>query len=124
MHDERAEKVSDDLSAYVATLDESERSDVAAAEAAIDIAVLLYRARAYRGLTQTAAAQRAGLLQQAVSRFERPNANVQLSTVQHYLSALGYVVDISVRDPETGEIAAHVSLPSDAPPRRSRSTAA
>lgn len=122
--DEKPEKSKDDLDAYLATLDEDERAEVAAAAAAIDIAVLLYRAREHRGLSQAAAAERAGLLQQAVSRFERPHANVQLSTLQRYLRALGYVVEITVRDPGTGEVAAQLSLPPDAALSHSRSEAA
>ncbi len=64
----------DDLAAYVATFTEEERRGLEAAEAAIDIAILLHRARESRGLSQAAAAHLAGLQQQAISRFERPGA--------------------------------------------------
>ncbi len=102
---------SDDLDAYVATFDESEREDLRGAETAIDIAILLYRAREHRGLSQGAAAERAGVQQQAVSRLERPHANIRLGTLQRYLSALGYSLEINVVDEETGEAAARVVLP-------------
>jgi transcriptional regulator with XRE-family HTH domain len=101
----------DDLDAYLATFDERERRDLTAAEAAIDIAILLFRARERRGLSQTAAAQLAGLQQQAVSRFEHPTANPQLASVQAYLGALGYALELKAIDVETGEVAAEVTLP-------------
>src|SRR4051794_15994886 len=96
---------SDDIDAYVSNFDEAERTDLAAAEAAIDIAILLHRARERRGLSQAAAARQAGLQQQAISRLERPSANPQLDTVRAYLSALGYGVQLNVIDLETGEAA-------------------
>ncbi|MDP9364847.1 MAG: helix-turn-helix domain-containing protein [Chloroflexota bacterium] len=108
----------DDIDAHVATFDEAERRDLAAAEAAIDIAILLHRARERRGLSQTMAAKLAGLQQQAVSRFEQPAANPRLDTVQAYLGALGYGVEIRAIDLETGEPAATAILP---PPRSRRS---
>ena len=101
----------DDIEAYVSTFDEEERNDLAAAEAAIDIAILLHRARERRGLSQAAAARQAGLQQQAVSRFERPSAKPQLETVRTYLSALGYGVQLNVIDLETGAAAFSVQLP-------------
>src|SRR3954471_4347121 len=109
----------DDSEAYVSTFDEEERNDLAAAEAAIDIAILLHRARERRGLSQAAAARQAGLQQQAVSRFERPSANPQLDTVRTYLNALGYGVQLNVIDLETGEAAFSLPLP----PARSRRSA-
>lgn len=109
----------DDIEAYVATFDEQERRDLAAAEAAIDIAVLLHRAREHRGLSQSAAAKLAGLRQQAVSRFERPDANPQLETIREYLGALGYGLAIQAIDLETGAAAAKAVLPPK-PPKRPR----
>jgi transcriptional regulator with XRE-family HTH domain len=101
----------DDLDAYIATFDERERQDLTAAEAAIDIAILLFRARERRGLSQTAAARLAGLQQQAVSRLEHPTANPQLESLQAYLGALGYALELKAIDIETGEVAAEVVLP-------------
>lgn len=101
----------DDIDAYVATFDDHEREELAAAEAALDIAILLYRARERRGLSQAAAAELAGLQQQAISRFEHPSANPKLETVQAYLGALGYALELKAIDIETGEIAAEVTLP-------------
>jgi DNA-binding XRE family transcriptional regulator len=100
----------DDIEAYIATFDEDERRRLAAAEAAIDIAILLYRARERRGLSQAAAAKLAGLQQQAVSRFEQPDANPRLETIQEYLGALGYALELTAIDIETGEKTAKVLL--------------
>ena len=100
----------DDIDAYIETFDEHERRELAAAEAAIDLAILLYRARERRGLSQRAAAELAGLQQQAVSRFERPSANPRLETVQAYLGALGYALALKAVDVATGEVAAEVTL--------------
>lgn len=102
----------DDIDEYVSTFDDAERAELAAAEAAIDIAILLHRARERRGISQAEAARQAGLHQQSVSRFERPSANPQLETVRTYLSALGYGVELNVIDLETGEAAFSLRLPS------------
>ena len=109
----------DDIEAYVATFSEDERRELASAEAAIDIAILLNRARRQRGLSQTAAAKLAGLKQQAVSRFESPDANPRLETVQAYLGALGFALELKATDVETGDVAATVMLPpTPTPPKR------
>jgi DNA-binding phage protein len=100
----------DDIDAYIATLRDEERDELAAAEAAIDIAILLNRARRQRGLSQKAAAERAGLQQQAVSRFESPDANPRLETVQAYLGALGFALEMRAIDVETGNVAATALL--------------
>lgn len=94
----------DDLDAYIATLDEQERQELAQSEAALDLAILLHEVRAARGLTQKDAAERAGLQQQAVSRWERAHTGVQLGTLRRYLDALGYTLDLVIRDKETGEV--------------------
>lgn len=112
----------DDIEAYVATFDERERRDLAAAEAAIDIARLLHRLRTRRGLSQRAAAQLAGLHQQAVSRFERPDASPRLETLQAYLDALGYRLAIQAIDLETGKSAATVVFPANSRRRRRGTT--
>jgi hypothetical protein len=51
------------------------------------------------------------LQQQAVSRFEHPTANPHLESVQAYLGALGYALELKAIDVETGEVAAEVMLP-------------
>lgn len=103
----------DDIESYVATFDENERTNLAAAETVIDIAIMLYRARINRGLSQAVAAELAGLQQQAVSRFERPAASPRLETMQSYLAALGYALELKVIDAATGETAARLcSVPS------------
>lgn len=105
----------DDIEAYIAALDEDEQAEVAAAGAAIDLAILLYRSREHRGLSQTAAAQLAGLQQQAVSRLERPDVQPQLGRIQAYLGALGYALELNVIDLETGQATAKVVLPPKLP---------
>ncbi len=96
---------------YIATFTPEERDELAAAEAAIDFAFLLHQAREEAGLTQAAAAERAGLQQQAVSRLERAGGNVQLATIQRYLDALGYSVDLTVKEKKTGRILGNTTLP-------------
>ena len=96
---------------YIATFSAEERAELAAAAAAIDLAFLLHQAREAHGLSQTAAAERAGLKQQAVSRLEQPGANVQLDTVRRYLGALGYTLDLTVRETQTGRVLGKASLP-------------
>lgn len=88
----------DDIGAYVATFSEDERADLAVAEEAIDIAILLHRAREHRGLTQAAAARLAGLQQQAVSRLEQPSVTPNVETVRKYLNALGYDLNLRAID--------------------------
>lgn len=95
---------------YIAAFDEDEQRELAAADAALDLAVLLYRARKHRGLSQDAAATRSGLQQQAISRFEQSQTNVRIATLQRYVGALGYIVDIAIKDAETGEVLGHTSL--------------
>jgi len=97
-------QMNDDLDAYIATLSDNERADIAAASEALDIAHLLYHARLHRGLTQKEAAARSGLKQQAISRLERAATNVTLVTLQRYLGALGYTVVVSLRDKTTGRV--------------------
>jgi DNA-binding phage protein len=101
----------DDIEAYVATLSDEERGELAAAEAAIDIAILLNRARRRRGLSQAAAAEMTGLKQQAISRFESPDANPRLSSIRAYLGALGFALELKAIDLETGDVAAVAFLP-------------
>ena len=100
----------DDIESYIAGFDEHERRELAAAEAAIDLAILLHRAREHRGLSQAAAAKLAGLKQQAVSRFEHPGVSPRLETVQSYLGALGYALEIKAIDVSTGEAAVEVLI--------------
>jgi HTH-type transcriptional regulator/antitoxin HipB len=71
---------------------------------------ILYHIRQERGLTQRQAAERAALQQQAISRLEKAASNVQLGTLQRYLGALGYRLEISVIDNRTGNVAGKTSL--------------
>ena len=95
---------------YIATFSDEERQEYVAAEMALDLANTLYHLRQAQGLTQREAAERAGLKQQAISRLEQAASNVQLSTLQRYLGALGYSIEISVIDNHTGTVAGKTSL--------------
>ena len=101
----------DDLAAYVAQYSDAERDELAAADVAIDLAIMLYHLREHRGLTQEAAASRAGLQQQAVSRIERPQTNIRLDTLREYLSALGYTLELTVKEATSGDVVEQVTLP-------------
>ncbi len=90
---------------YIAAFSDEERQEYAAAETALDLASMLYRIRQEQGLTQRNAAERTGLKQQAISRLEKAASNIQLGTLQRYLGALGYHIEISVIDNRTGNVA-------------------
>ena len=104
-----------EIDEYIATLTEDEQRQVALAGEALDLVQLLYLAREERGLSQKAAAQQAGLHQQAVSRLEHAVGNTQLATLQRYLAALGYSIDITVKDIQTGDIVGQATLTASAP---------
>jgi DNA-binding XRE family transcriptional regulator len=106
----------DDLDAYIADYSPEERDELAAAELAVDLAMLFHRARESRDISQAVVAERVGLSQQAISRIERPNQNVTIETLRKYLNALNYTVEITVREPETGMIIDTVSLSPAASP--------
>ena len=95
---------------YIATFSDEERQEYASAEMALDLASILYQIRQERGLTQCQLAERSGLKQQAISRLEKAASNMQLGTLQRYLGALGYSIEISVIDNTTGNIAGKTSL--------------
>ena len=101
---------SNEVDDYIATFSDEERQEYAAAATALDLASILYQIRQERGLTQHQAAERAALKQQAISRLEKAASNVQLGTLQRYLGALGYHLEISVIDNRTGSVAGKTSL--------------
>lgn len=101
-------KTYNEIDDYIATFSDEERKEYEVAEAALDFACMLYHLRQERGLSQQEAAKRAGLHQQAISRLEKAASNIQLGTLQRYLSALGYDIEISVRDSRTGKVAGRV----------------
>jgi DNA-binding XRE family transcriptional regulator len=104
----------DDLDRYTAQYDTAERIELAAAEFALDVALLLHRAREQRELSQAAVAKLLGLTQQAVSRIESPEENITLATVSKYLDALGYDLELLLREPETGDVIASARFRSGA----------
>jgi DNA-binding XRE family transcriptional regulator len=95
---------------YISAFSDEERQEYVAAETALDLACMLYQIRQEQGLTQRTAAERAGLKQQAISRLEKAASNMQLGTLQRYLNALGYRIEISVIDNRTGNVAGKTSL--------------
>ena len=90
---------------YIASFSDEERQEYVVAETALDLSSFLYQIRQEQGLTQRKAAERAGLKQQAISRLEKAASNIQLGTLQRYLNALGYSVEISIIDNHTGNVA-------------------
>jgi DNA-binding XRE family transcriptional regulator len=96
---------SNEIDDYIAAFSDEERQEYVAAETALDLASMLYQIRQKQGLTQRGAAERAGLKQQAISRLEKAASNMQLGTLQRYLDALGYHIEISVIDNRTGHVA-------------------
>jgi len=95
---------------YIAAFSDEERQEYSAAETALDLACILYHLRQEQGLTQRQTAERAGLKQQAISRLEKAASNMQLGTLQRYLGALGYRIEISVIDNRTGNVAGKTTL--------------
>lgn len=105
-----AAPIHNDIDEYMAAFSEEERLELAHADAALDLALLLYRLRTERAMTQKDAAEKAGLKQQAVSRWERSHPNILLSTLQRYLDALGYSLELVIRDATTGQVVDTVGL--------------
>jgi HTH-type transcriptional regulator / antitoxin HipB len=101
---------SNEIDDYIATFSPEERKEYRTAETALDLASLLYSIRHTHGLTQRGAAERSGLKQQAISRLEQAASNMQLGTLQRYLGALGYHLEISVIDDRTGKVAGKTSF--------------
>ena len=99
-----------EINGYIAAFSEEDCQEYSAAEKALDLACILYHIRQEQGLTQRKAAERTGLKQQAISRLEKAASNIQLGTLQRYLSALGYSIEISVIDKRTGNVAGKTTL--------------
>lgn len=96
-----------EIDELMSDLTDSERQELATADAAIELAFLFHDAREARKLTQAEAARRAGVRQQAVSRFEQPDiklANTKFETLRKYLTALGYTVGLSIKDAASGAL--------------------
>ena len=98
-----------EIDEYIATFSDEERQEYVVAETALDLATILYQIRQEQGLTQRQAAERSGLKQQAISRLEKVASNIQLGTLQRYLGALGYTIEISIIDTQTGNVAGKTS---------------
>jgi DNA-binding XRE family transcriptional regulator len=96
---------------YIATFSPEEHKEYRAAETALDLASLLYHIRHTHGLTRQKVADQTGLRLQAISHLEQAASNLQLGTLQRYLSALGYHLEISVIDDRTGKRTTTRGLP-------------
>lgn len=83
---------SNEIDDYIAAFCDGERQEYAAAETALDLVSILYHTRQERGLTQSEAAERASLEQQAVDRVAKAASTVQLGRLQRYLGALGIIL--------------------------------
>jgi DNA-binding XRE family transcriptional regulator len=105
-------KSHNEIDEYIAGFSDEEHQEYIAAETALDLASLLYRLRQEQGLTQREAAERSHLKQQAISRLEKAASTIQLDTLQRYLGALGYRIEISIIDNRTGNVAGKTSLAS------------
>ena len=99
-HDPRFRGIDD----YVAAFTVEERAELTKAKEELDLAVLMYRMRQGRGLSQVAAAEKSGLKQQAISRLERSPSNVRFNTIGRYSGALGYAASLTIRDSVTGRV--------------------
>ena len=99
-----------EINDYIATFSPEELQEYSTAESALDLASLLYHIRHKHGLTQRSVAERSGLKQQAISRLEQAASNMQLGTLQRYLGALGYHLEIRVIDDHTGNVAGKTSF--------------
>jgi hypothetical protein len=97
---------------YIATFSAEEQQEYTVAETALDLASMLYRIRQQQGLTRRDAAEQTALQQQAISRLEKAVASVQSATLQGYLDALGYHIEISIIDNRTGHVIGKASLSS------------
>lgn len=93
----------DDLEAYIARLSPEEQMEVEAAGIALDISLLLYKARKNRSMSQATLAEILDMTQQGISRIEKAGGNVTFATVAKYLDGLDYELAMVVIDPETGE---------------------
>ena len=106
----KTSRPSHEIDDHIATFSDEERQEYTAAETALDLASILYRVRQERGPTQREAAKRAALQQQASGRLEKAASNVQLGTLQRYLGALGYRLEISIIDNRSGNVEGKTSL--------------
>jgi transcriptional regulator with XRE-family HTH domain len=68
-----------------------------------DLAPLLRRIRAQRGLSLVAASELGGVQTETIRRLERGASDVQIETLHRYLSSLGFTLDLVVTDATTGE---------------------
>ena len=75
---------SNEIDSYIAAFSDEERQEYAAAETALDLAVILYH------IGKQHDAERAGVKQQAISHLGIATSTMQSGTLQRYLRALGY----------------------------------
>lgn len=101
-----------EIDAYITTLTDEERHDISLADTALTIISLLYQAHQSRDRSQITANILPGLRRQIIGWLEHSASRDGISALQRYLTALGYSVDIALRDIQTGTIVGQIPLTS------------
>jgi hypothetical protein len=101
----------DDIDAYIASLPDDERGELALAAVASDLAAWLDRVKEDRGRREGETDEAAALRQQAASHVGLAGTMSQLGALQRYLNELGYELALRFSDIETGEPVGHLPLP-------------
>ena len=78
--------------------------EMAAAGGSIEGAALLVRVFAQTGLSQRELARRAGVTEGRVSQVLSGEENLRLATVARYLEVMGYTLNLSAINKETGAV--------------------
>lgn len=103
-----------DIDAYVATLSDERRAGLALAEVAWDLAAWLNRTREGGTHDDTDATELAELGWQAASHFGPDGLIARVGELQRYLHELGYGLELSLADIETGEFVGRLTPPAAA----------
>ena len=113
----RSDNEIDDINDYIATMTQEERDGLIVAQAALDLATLLDRARMRHDSTSDAPDKAPNLGTSAYEAIERAGVAQPLRAFRRYLRVLGYEMELNVVDAESGAPAIRVVLPpsEDAP---------
>ena len=101
----------DDINDYIATLSQEERDGLVVSAAALDLALALDRARARQEPTVGDADPATDLGALALDAIEQVGVAQPLTAFRRYLRVLGYDVDLSIVDVDTGESMIRIVLP-------------
>lgn len=99
-----------EIDEYIATLTDEERQDILLADTALDIISLLHQAQQSRDHHQVNTSILPGLRRQLMGWLEYSASRAELDALQRYLGALGYSVDIALRDVQTGATVGQIAL--------------